>query len=106
MMAASETERINWGHWDDRYGSVHPHEQLESYTPDGFHPVTLGDTFHDRCTVYYKLGFGGYSTVWLVNNLQVRYMTCRQTFPYFLHALIPGVDKLMSLPLFLVYGFP
>ncbi|KAI0432299.1 kinase-like protein [Xylaria sp. FL1042] len=43
-----------------------PVETLERYTAGGFHPVNLGDTFQDgRYTIRHKLGFGGFSTVWL-----------------------------------------
>ncbi|KAH9883511.1 protein kinase-like protein [Xylariomycetidae sp. FL2044] len=45
---------------------IHPHENLEEYHPGGFHPVNIGDTFKDgRYTVRHKLGYGGFSTVWL-----------------------------------------
>lgn len=45
-------------------------EKLESYRPGGYHPVTLGDTFKDdRYEVVHKLGWGGFSTVWLARDL-------------------------------------
>ncbi|KAF9063830.1 hypothetical protein BDP27DRAFT_1198533, partial [Rhodocollybia butyracea] len=38
-------------------------ENVKRYQPGGFHPVHLGDTFHNnRYTVVYKLGHGSYST--------------------------------------------
>lgn len=41
-------------------------EKLDRYRPGGYHPVLVGDTFKDgRYTIVNKLGFGGYSTVWL-----------------------------------------
>lgn len=40
-------------------------EDLENYEPGGFHPVHLGDVFDGRYHVAHKLGFGGFSTVWL-----------------------------------------
>jgi serine/threonine protein kinase len=41
-------------------------EWAEEYCPGGFHPVNLGDTFHDgKYRVIRKLGDGSYSTVWL-----------------------------------------
>ena len=43
-------------------------EQLEHYTPGGYHPTNLGDTFNDRYVVVRKLGWGGYSTVWLAED--------------------------------------
>ncbi|KAK4451219.1 kinase-like domain-containing protein [Podospora aff. communis PSN243] len=44
-------------------------EDLENYEPGGFHPVHLGDVFDDgRYKVVHKLGFGGFSTVWLARD--------------------------------------
>ena len=44
-------------------------EGLESYRPGKFHPVHLGDTFHNsRYEVIRKLGFGSFSTVWLAKD--------------------------------------
>jgi hypothetical protein len=41
-------------------------EWAEEYCPGGFHPVNLGDTFHqNKYKVIRKLGDGSYSTVWL-----------------------------------------
>ncbi|VDB86843.1 unnamed protein product [Peniophora sp. CBMAI 1063] len=47
-----------------------PGERIEEYGPGGFHPVTLGMVICSpkaRYRVMQKLGFGGYSTVWLVD---------------------------------------
>jgi non-specific serine/threonine protein kinase len=42
-------------------------EWSESYRPGGFHPVNIGDEFKDsRYKVLRKLGYGSFSTVWLV----------------------------------------
>ncbi|KAI0809735.1 kinase-like protein [Xylaria sp. FL0064] len=49
--------------------NILPHEDLEKYTAGGFHPVNLGDTFRGgRYTVRHKLGYGGFSTVWLAHD--------------------------------------
>ncbi|OJJ30824.1 hypothetical protein ASPWEDRAFT_54195 [Aspergillus wentii DTO 134E9] len=46
---------------------LYTQEKLIRYKPGGYHPVTLGDTFKDgRYKVHHKLGWGGFSTVWLV----------------------------------------
>lgn len=48
---------------------LYTQESLSRYQPGGYHPVHLGDTFDNgRYTVYHKLGWGGYSTVWLAND--------------------------------------
>jgi hypothetical protein len=54
---------------------LHTQEKLARYRQGGFHPVCLGDTFKDgRYKVHHKLGWGGFSTVWLVwDELYVRY---------------------------------
>ncbi|KAL1859077.1 hypothetical protein VTK73DRAFT_7596 [Phialemonium thermophilum] len=51
-----------------QYNYIPGVESLERYTPGGYHPVNIGDTFRDRYRVVDKLGFGGYSTVWLVRD--------------------------------------
>ncbi|KAI0845058.1 kinase-like protein [Daldinia vernicosa] len=43
-------------------------EDLENYEPGGFHPVHLGDVYDGRYRVVHKLGFGGFSTVWLARE--------------------------------------
>lgn len=41
-------------------------ESLGRYRPGGYHPVNIGDSFSSgRYRVVHKLGWGGYSTVWL-----------------------------------------
>jgi serine/threonine protein kinase len=48
-------------------------EYLEDYVPGGYHPTLIGDTFcGGRYTVVHKLGFGGYSTIWLARDQQRR----------------------------------
>ncbi|ETR96750.1 kinase-like protein [Trichoderma reesei RUT C-30] len=45
-------------------------EGRAAYRPGGFHPVYIGDIFNDRWKVLNKIGYGRYSTVWLVRDLQ------------------------------------
>ena len=48
---------------------LHTQERMERYRPGGFHPVKLGDTFSGgRYKVHHKLGWGGFSTVWLARD--------------------------------------
>ncbi|KAJ5334685.1 hypothetical protein N7452_007088 [Penicillium brevicompactum] len=51
---------------------LYTQESIPKYRTGGYHPVTLGDTFkNERYKVYHKLGWGGYSTVWLVKDTQL-----------------------------------
>ncbi|CCF41073.1 serine/threonine protein kinase [Colletotrichum higginsianum] len=43
-------------------------EGRNAYRPGGFHPVYIGDVYHGRYEVLNKIGYGAYSTVWLVND--------------------------------------
>lgn len=46
-------------------------ESLEDYGAGGYHPTHLGDKFSGgRYEVIHKLGYGGYSIVWLCRDLQ------------------------------------
>jgi serine/threonine-protein kinase SRPK3 len=43
-------------------------ERLELYEPGGYHPVMINDLLHNRYRIVDKLGFGGYSTIWLARD--------------------------------------
>ncbi|KAL1856846.1 hypothetical protein Daus18300_010609 [Diaporthe australafricana] len=44
-------------------------EGRDAYQPGGFHPVYIGDVYANKCEVMSKIGYGSYSTVWLVKDL-------------------------------------
>ncbi len=49
-------------------------EPLRRYRNGGYHPTHLGDTFKDgRYKILYKLGWGGFATVWLASDLKLVY---------------------------------
>lgn len=53
-------------------------EDCESYIPGGFHPIHLGDVLHSRYRIVHKLGYGGFSTVWLARDaLLNRYVSAK-----------------------------
>ena len=48
-------------------------ENLERYRPGGYHPIHLGDKLcAGRYEVISKLGYGGFSTVWLCKDARAR----------------------------------
>ncbi|PQE30843.1 kinase-like domain protein [Rutstroemia sp. NJR-2017a WRK4] len=67
-------DRIDWRSYGQDVGRCLPHEPLERYCPGGYHPITLGDTLHHgRYKITNKLGYGSYSTVWLIRDHQENY---------------------------------
>ncbi|KAF3343341.1 hypothetical protein VdG2_08491 [Verticillium dahliae VDG2] len=55
-----------------KYNWIDGVERLEQYEPGGYHPVMINDLLHGRYRVVDKLGFGGYSTIWLAQDDQLR----------------------------------
>jgi serine/threonine-protein kinase SRPK3 len=46
--------------------TIKTEEKISRYRPGGFHPIALGNSFKQgRYTVVHKLGYGGFSTVWV-----------------------------------------
>ncbi|KAK3896577.1 protein kinase dsk1 [Staphylotrichum tortipilum] len=46
-----------------------PAEELEDYSPGGYHPIHLNDTLHGgRYEIVHKLGYGSFATVWLARD--------------------------------------
>lgn len=66
-------------------------ESVECYTPGGYHPIDIGDaiinaTSQDSYTILHKLGYGGFSTVWLVKR-QRKHPLAGHPLPVSFHAL-------------------
>jgi serine/threonine-protein kinase SRPK3 len=69
---------MNEGSSPFEYEFIDDVERLEKYRPGGYHPVSVGDTLHDRYLIVDKLGCGGYSTVWLARDTrQNRYVAVK-----------------------------
>jgi hypothetical protein len=43
-------------------------EDPSKYRPRGYHPIDIGDVLADRYTIVHKLGYGGWSTIWLARD--------------------------------------
>ncbi len=63
-------------HTPHRDGSAEPvhdsgdiEEGRHAYRPGGFHPVYIGDVYAGKYKILNKIGYGVYSTVWLVQDL-------------------------------------
>ncbi|RAH58553.1 CDK4/6 [Aspergillus piperis CBS 112811] len=54
-------------------------ETLPWYSPERYYPVRLGEIFQSRYQVVGKLGYGGYSTIWLCRDLcqRSKYVTLK-----------------------------
>lgn len=60
------------------YNWIKSVEKLEEYQPGGYHPIMVGEVLHDRYHIVDKLGFGGYSTVWLARDTHLnRYVAVK-----------------------------
>ncbi|KND93679.1 Serine/threonine-protein kinase spk-1 [Tolypocladium ophioglossoides CBS 100239] len=47
-------------------------ERLEMYESGGYHPVMIDDLLDHRYRIVDKLGFGGYSTIWLAQDTRLK----------------------------------
>jgi serine/threonine protein kinase len=58
---------------------LYTQESLSRYQIGGYHPVHLGDVFKNgRYEIHHKLGWGGFSTVWLAKDrVSVSYHSSR-----------------------------
>ncbi|KAM3446640.1 hypothetical protein MY3296_009470 [Beauveria thailandica] len=53
-----------------QYNWIEDVESLEKYVPGGYHPVMIGDVIKRRYEIVGKLGYGGFSTVWLARDMK------------------------------------
>lgn len=85
IQTCCQTPQRRWisGNADPRRAQVYHQEpdleDFENYATGGYHPTVVGDTFHnDRYEVVHKLGFGGYSLVWLAQDKKLnRYVALK-----------------------------
>lgn len=65
--------------WESPYQLIEDTENLDRYTPGGYHPVHISDELNDgRYRIVDKLGHGGYSTIWLARDLmRARYVAVK-----------------------------
>ncbi|KZF22827.1 kinase domain protein [Xylona heveae TC161] len=68
-MSSGEEDATN-RHYE--YNWIDGAEKLEKYRPGGYHPIMIGDVLHGRYRIVDKLGFGGYSTVWLAQDTSLK----------------------------------
>ena len=61
---ASQDDRSS----DEDYSDDGGDEGDEGYRPGGYHPVNIGERYNGRYTVLEKLGWGHFSTVWMVHD--------------------------------------
>jgi hypothetical protein len=64
-----QTTQLNAANFPQpRYHLLEDTESIYAYRPGGFHPVTIGDVLADRYLIVHKLGFGGWSTIWMARD--------------------------------------
>lgn len=59
-----EDDNSQDNHTDQDYSDT-ANERTAEYRKGGYHPVVVGDMYHDRYRIVKKLGWGYFSTVWL-----------------------------------------
>lgn len=75
----------------EQHNSLYDQESIYRYRPGGYHPVSLGDTFKDdRYKINHKLGWGGFSTVWLAKDTMFVHSN------FLLHVDVKYADDLTS----------
>ena len=67
MSEQSFQEQVRESSFDKDYENASQCESLREYALDGYYPIQLGETIHNYKVVQ-KLGWGHFSTVWMVLN--------------------------------------
>ena len=67
-----EAEAVPDAASSDDSSSEDESEDPRDYRKGGYHPVSLGDVFRGRYKVLRKLGWGHFSTVWLVLDMEMK----------------------------------
>lgn len=71
-MGPSKSRTVSPSPTRDEYLYIEDVEDLDRYQPGGYHPVQIGDELNDgRYRIVNKLGYGGYSTIWLARDQQM-----------------------------------
>lgn len=55
-------------------------EGAEGYRPGGYHPVKVGEVYNQRYVVIKKLGWGHFSTVWMVKDRKAAASNSKEQF--------------------------
>jgi hypothetical protein len=76
---SSGSRPSNTGPGKTQYRLIEYVEDLDRYCPGGYHPLKIGDDLDDgRYRLVDKLGYGGYSTIWLARDLRgARYVAVK-----------------------------
>merc|ERR1711990_1130830 len=67
------------------------------YQKGGYHPVKIGDLFHNRYHVIRKLGWGHFSTVWLCWDMQCKRFVALKVVKSASHYTETAVDEIKLL---------
>lgn len=70
-------------------------ESVEEYRIGGYHPVHLGDVFHQRYEIIGKWAYGQFSTVWLSRDqLWVYFKVIDAQLNEYSHSFSPGYKRM------------
>lgn len=72
-------------------------EDPKDYCKGGYHPVKIGDLFHQRYHVVRKLGWGHFSTVWLCWDLQSKRFVALKVVKSATHYTETALDEIKLL---------